>query len=161
MKGDLFKMEAYRIIYEDNSYKEILCKGKVKPTLLDLKRVIEPRNESGSLLCGIEETKYKKGLPLFLKEDVEKMSLPRRIAEYLMQLGARKSFSGNYHVEFEEINNKFGTCLPKNKNLLSEIENHLDPNIFTDMIIEEDFDMMYGTDFIDNYEDEDYLWERW
>lgn len=44
--------------------------------------------------------------------------LAKEIAEYMVETGCKKTMSGNYHFEFEDINEKFGTSLPNDDSLL-------------------------------------------
>ena len=81
------------------------------------------------------------------------------IAEYLIDDGTEHTRSGNYHIEFDEINELFGVDIPDDKEMLDKIVDALDRDIVSDVDISEDFDLMFYTDYCPNYEGETYEME--
>lgn len=69
------------------------------------------------------------------------------IAEFLVDEGTDKTHSGNYHFPFAEINERFGTSLPGDKEMMDKIVSALDSEIVADVDTTEDFDLMFYLDF--------------
>lgn len=70
----------------------------------------------------------------------------RVIAGFMVGDGCARTMSGNYHYDFEEINNLFGVNLPENKVLLDEIESAVWEYFkeeVCELTIEEDFDFLF------------------
>ena len=77
------------------------------------------------------------------------------IANYLIDEGTQDTVSGNIHIPFSEINNRFAVDLPADKELLSKIEDCLvwKSHIVSEFATDEDFDLMFFTVFCPNCED--------
>ena len=73
--------------------------------------------------------------------------------------GTEHSLSGNYHIEFEDINELFGVSLPDDKEMLDKIVDALDRDIVSDVDVFTDFDLMFYTSYCPNFEDEPYEME--
>lgn len=85
----------------------------------------------------------------------EKESYAQTIAEYLIDEGTASTFSGNYHFDYTEINERFGVALPVDNELLGMIVDHLDTDIVSDVITGKDIDIMFYTQYCPNVEDEE------
>ena len=77
------------------------------------------------------------------------------IANYLIDEGTRDTVSGNIHIPFYEINERYAVCLPSDRDLLEKIEDCLleHSEIVSDLNTTEDFDLMFFTVFCPNCED--------
>ena len=77
------------------------------------------------------------------------------IANYLIDEGTVDTVSGNLHVPFSEINERFAVCLPTDKELLDAIAEHLchQSEIVSDFDTAEDFDLTFHTVFCPYCED--------
>ena len=82
--------------------------------------------------------------------------LAKKIAAWLTNIGTQKTISGNYHFEFEEVNEQFGTNLPQDKSLLNAIEDSFDYNIVADVCLDEDFDLLFWLAYCPNHEEDCY-----
>lgn len=85
--------------------------------------------------------------------------LAKEIAEYMVTTGCEKTMSGNYHFEFNDINDKFGTSLPNDDSLMKCIEDAIYGNRdLADKILDLDttwdFDFMFGLAYCPNAEEE-------
>ena len=89
----------------------------------------------------------------------DKDGYAQTIAEYLIDYGTEHSLSGNYHIEFEDINELFGVSLPDDKEMLDKIVDALDRDIVSDVDVFTDFDLMFYTSYCPNFEDEPYEME--
>lgn len=97
----------------------------------------------------IREIGFKSLVPFFNRD-----YYAQTIAEYLIDEGTDNTHSGNYHFEFSEINERFGTSLPSDTEMLDKIVSALDSEIVSDVDTTEDFDLMFYLDFCP-YADED------
>lgn len=79
------------------------------------------------------------------------------IAEYLIDEGTDKTHSGNYHFSFAEVNERFGTSLPGDKEMLEKIVSALDSEIVADVDATEDFDLTFYLDYCPYAEDAEEL----
>lgn len=79
------------------------------------------------------------------------------IAEYMTDEGSESTSSGNYHFPFGEINERFGTELPSDKEMLDKIVSSFDPDIVADIDITEDFDLMFCLAYCPNAEEDETL----
>ena len=79
------------------------------------------------------------------------------IAEHLIDESTDNTHSGNYHFSFQEINERFGTSLPSDKELLEKIVSSLDYEMVADVDTTEDFDLMFYLAYCPNAEDEEEL----
>ena len=86
----------------------------------------------------IREIGFTSLVPYFDKE-----SYAQCIADYMTETGTTKSTSGNWHFSFSEINSRFAVCIPEDKELLDMIVDNFDPDIVSDICVEEDFDLMF------------------
>lgn len=85
------------------------------------------------------------------------------IAEHLIDEGTENTFSGNLHIPFSEINERFGVNLLTDKEMLELIRDELlkHGDIISKLKIDDDFDMMFNTLYCPNmehnrfFEDED------
>ena len=77
------------------------------------------------------------------------------IANYLIDEGTQDTVSGNIHIPFSEINDRFAVDLPTDKDMLDKISEHLykQSDIVSDFATDEDFDLMFFTAFCPNCED--------
>ena len=55
------------------------------------------------------------------------------IAEHLIDEGTDNTHSGNYHFSFTEVNERFGTSLPSDREMLEKIVSSLDSEIVADV----------------------------
>ena len=69
------------------------------------------------------------------------------IAEYLIDEGTNDTFSGNIHIPFSEINERYGVNLPTDKEMLDLISDALleHGDIISDLETSKDFEMMFYT----------------
>lgn len=82
----------------------------------------------------IREIGFKSLAPFFNRD-----YYAQTIAEYLIDEGTDKTHSGNYHFSFAEVNERFGTSLPGDKEMLEKIVSALDSEIVADVDATEDF----------------------
>ena len=75
------------------------------------------------------------------------------IAEFLVDEGTDKTHSGNYHFSFAEVNERFGTSLPGDQEMMNKIVSALDSEIVADVDITEDFDLTFYLDYCPYAED--------
>ena len=76
------------------------------------------------------------------------------IADYLIEEGTRDTLSGNLHIPFSEINERYAVELPNDKDLLDRIKDCLcGDEAVADIETNEDFDLMFHTVFCPNIED--------
>ena len=80
-------------------------------------------------------------------EAKNKAAIARSLADYMTLYGISHTISGNYHFEFNEINEIFATNLPEDKELMELILDTVDRNIVSDLDVTEDFDFMFYLDF--------------
>lgn len=90
----------------------------------------------------IREIGFKSLAPYFDRD-----CYAQTIAEFLVDEGTDKTHSGNYHFSFAEINERFGTSLPSDQEMLDKIVSSLDSEIVADVDTTEDFDLMYYLDY--------------
>ena len=78
------------------------------------------------------------------------------IAEYLIDEGTESTCSGNLHIPFSEINERYAVNLPTDKEMLELIRDSLldHGDIISDLETTEDFDMMFFTMYCPYVEDE-------
>ena len=76
-----------------------------------------------------------------------KAVIARTLADYMTLYGISHTMSGNYHFDFEEINEIFATNLPEDKELMDLILDTVDRNIVSDLDVTEDFDFMFYLGF--------------
>jgi len=78
------------------------------------------------------------------------------IAEHLIDEGTEDTFSGNLHIPFSEINERFGVNLPTDEKMLELIRDELlkHGDIISDLETDEDFDMMFYTMYCPHVEDD-------
>ena len=81
------------------------------------------------------------------------------IADYLVVNGTEETFSGNYHIEFSEINKRFGTNLPEDKEMLDKIAEQLTSGenslVVSDLNMDTDIDINFYTLYCPNVIEED------
>ena len=84
-------------------------------------------------------------------------SYAQTIAEYIIDEGTADTMSGNIHIPFSEINERFGISLPSDTDMLNKIKDHLHnfSEIVSDLEVDEDFDLMFFTSYCPNYDDDD------
>lgn len=99
----------------------------------------------------IREIGFTSLVPYFNRE-----AYAQTIAEYLIDEGTESTYSGNLHIPFEEINNRYAVDLPADKEMLDMIRDALlgHGDILSDLETIEDFDMMFYTMYCPNVEDE-------
>lgn len=75
------------------------------------------------------------------------------IANFLIAEWTSKTLSGNYHISFDEVNERFGTSLPDDEELLEAIVMFcIDSGAIAEMDTTEDFDLMFYLDYCPNAE---------
>ena len=75
------------------------------------------------------------------------------VANFLIAEGTSKTLSGNYHISFDEVNERFGTSLPDDEELLEAIVMFcIDSGAIAEMDTTEDFDLMFYLDYCPNAE---------
>ena len=79
------------------------------------------------------------------------------IAEYLIDVGTDNTRSGNYHFSFNEINERYGTSLPCDKEMLDKIVSALDSEIVAEVDATEDIDIMFYLGYCPYAEDDEEL----
>ena len=77
------------------------------------------------------------------------------IANYLIDEGTDDTLSGNIHIPFSEVNERFAVCLPSDRELLDAIAEHLchQSEIVSNFDTTEDFDLTFYTVFCPYCED--------
>ena len=100
----------------------------------------------------IREAGFTSLVPFFNRE-----AYAQTIAEYLIDEGTEGTFSGNLHIPFSEINERYAVNLPADKEMLDLIRDALleHSDIISDLETNEDFDMMFYTMYCPNVDDED------
>ncbi len=98
----------------------------------------------------IRKSGFTSLVPCFDKE-----AYAQTIAEYLIDKGTADTYSGNYHFDYTEINERFGVALPVDENLLNMIVKNLDTDIVSDVITGKDIDLMFYTQYCPNAIDEE------
>lgn len=78
--------------------------------------------------------------------DAEDGNLAEKIADFMVKKGTEHTMSGNWHFDFDEINEMFGADLPADDDLLTAIEDavwdkHYDK--VAELYIVDDFDFMF------------------
>lgn len=85
----------------------------------------------------------------------DKDGYAQTIAEFITDTGTSDTMSGNYIVPFEEIENRFGVDLSKDKEMLDKVQNAFDSEVVSDVdVIDNSFDMTFYTDYCPNYYEE-------
>ena len=88
-------------------------------------------------------------VPYFDRDDYA-----QTIANYLIDEGTEDTMSGNLHIPFSEINEKFGVTLPDDEDLLDRIKYCIgESEAVADIETDEDFDLMFHTAFCPGVED--------
>ena len=129
----------------------------------------------GRLVCWINENEDGEGLYNTLSEVIgmtddeirsvgftslvpffDREAYAQTIAEYLIDEGTVNTFSGNLHIPFSEINERFGVNLPTDEEMLELIRDELlkHGDIISDLETNEDFDMMFFTMYCPYVEDD-------
>lgn len=98
----------------------------------------------------IREIGFKSLAPFFNRD-----YYAQTIAEHLIDEGTDKTHSGNYHFSFTDINERFGTALPSDGEMLMKIVSALDTEIVSDVDTTEDFDLMFYLDYCPYAEDDE------
>ena len=97
----------------------------------------------------IREMGYTTLVPYFNRDNYA-----QTIADYLIEEGTRDTLSGNLHIPFSEINERYAVELPNDKDLLDRIKDCLcGDEAVADIETNEDFDLMFHTVFCPNIED--------
>ena len=98
----------------------------------------------------IREMGFTSLVPYFDRDDYAEI-----IANYLIDEGTEDTVSGNIHIPFSEINERFAVELPTDKDMLERITNYLldQSDIISDLDTSEDFDLMFFTAFCPHCED--------
>lgn len=84
--------------------------------------------------------------------EIDKTVVAKDIADFLVDTGTENSTTGNWHIEFEEVNNKFGVDLSEDSELMENIMKCLDPEIVSDVDATDDFDLNFYLNYCPNYE---------
>ena len=95
---------------------------------------------------------FKSLVPFF-----DKSSYAQTIAEYMIDEGTEQTESGNYHFSFAEINERFGTSLPGDREMMDQIVSALDSEIVADADTTEDFDLAFDLDYCPYTENDEEL----
>ena len=90
----------------------------------------------------IRELGFKSLVPFF-----DKSSYAQTIAAYMTDEGTEQTESGNHHFSFTEINERFGTSLPGDHEMMDRIISALDSTIVADVDTTEDFDLTFHLDY--------------
>lgn len=90
----------------------------------------------------IREIGYKSLVPFF-----DKSSYAQTIAAYMTDEGTEQTESGNHHFSFTEINERFGTSLPGDHEMMDRIISALDSTIVADVDTTEAFDLTFHLDY--------------
>lgn len=81
----------------------------------------------------------------------------KKIAEYIVETGINSTTTGNWHIDFDEINTRFGTNLPADNDVLEKVQDYIFseyPDKVVEMDCSEDFDLIFYTDCCPNYIEE-------
>lgn len=111
-------------------------------------------NTLRNVICMTDDEIRQAGF-LSLSEYFDKAAYAQTIAEYLIDEGTASTFSGNYHFDYTEINERFGVALPVDNELLDMIADNLDKDIVADVVTGKDIDIMFYTQYCPNVEDEE------
>ena len=90
----------------------------------------------------IREIGFESLVPFF-----DKSSYAQTIAAYMTDEGTEQTESGNYHFSFAEINERFGTSLPGDREMMEHIVSALDSEIVADADTAEDFNLTFYLDY--------------
>lgn len=89
----------------------------------------------------------------------DKDGFAQTIADYLIEEGTEMTLSGNYHFEFREINKRFGTNLPEDKEMLDKITEQLTSGenslVVSDLNTDTDIDLNFYTLYCPNVSEEE------
>lgn len=107
-----------------------------------------------NVICMTDDEIRKAGF-LSLVEYFDKEAYAQTIAEYLIDKGTASTFSGNYCFDYIDINERFGVALPADEKMLRMIANNLDKDIVADVLMGNDIDLMFYTQYCPNVEDEE------
>ncbi len=86
---------------------------------------------------------------IFKKRTAEETeSLAKEIANYITKAGTENTTTGNYHFDFDEINDIFDTVFPVEEEKLYEaILDSVDYKIVSEIDIADDFDLCFYTKY--------------
>ena len=83
-------------------------------------------------------------------------NLIKTIAEYMITEGGEQTSSGNWIFTYDEINNKFGTDLPNDAELLNQIAEYIyaeKSDVVSDLDLSQGFDLDFYTDCCPNIDE--------
>ena len=94
-----------------------------------------------------------------LSEFFDKDCFAQTIADYLVEEGTEMTLSGNYHFKFSDINRKFGTSLPQDKEMLDKIAEQLTSGeyslVVSELNTDTDIDLTFYTLYCPNVPEEE------
>lgn len=95
---------------------------------------------------------------MLMAHGVTVQSKASEIAQYIIRTGTENTTSGNWYVSFDEIEDQFGVNLASDVDLLDRVcECLFDAgDVVAEFdVYDDEFDMMFYTDYCINYEDDD------
>ena len=83
-------------------------------------------------------------------------NLIKTIAEYMITEGGEQTSSGHWIFTYDEINNKFGTDLPNDAELINQITEYIyavKSDVVSDLDLSQGFDLDFYTDCCPNIDE--------
>ena len=80
----------------------------------------------------------------------------KAIADYMLDEGSEQTSSGNWIFSYDEINNRFGTDLPKDAELINQITEYIyavKSDVVSDLDLSQGFDLDFYTDHCPNIDE--------
>ena len=80
----------------------------------------------------------------------------KAIADYMLDEGSEQTSSGNWIFTYDEINNKFGTDLPKDAAMINQIAEYIYAekcDMVADLDLSQGFDLDFYTDHCPNIDE--------
>ena len=82
--------------------------------------------------------------------------LKKAISDYMIAEGSEQTTSGNWIFTYDEINNKFGTDLPNDAELINQITEYIyavKSDVVSDLDLSQGFDLDFYTDHCPNIDE--------
>ena len=87
---------------------------------------------------------------------MEQQNIAKTIAGYMIAEGCEQTSSGNWIFTYDEINNRFGTDLPNDAELINQIAEYIyaeKSDVVSDLDLSQGFDLDFYTDCCPNIDE--------